>query len=86
MIITTDHARSSFGIPVILDDQGNPMNYAPGVVAVRNRLRITQQQLAESCGVSVRTVQGWEQGRPIGKPGALFVMADLLHRPKAEID
>jgi DNA-binding transcriptional regulator YiaG len=31
---------------------------------LRDKLNLTQKQLAEKCGVSIRTVQGWEQGNP----------------------
>ena len=33
------------------------------IKALRERLKWTQADLADRCGVSVRTVQGWEQGR-----------------------
>lgn len=78
MTITTDHAASSFGIPVILSDSGSPLDYAPGITALRSRLDLTQRQLAEYCGVSVRTVQDWEQGRYMVSTAALNVMAGML--------
>lgn len=31
---------------------------------LREKLKLTQKGLAVKCGVSVRTVQGWEQGNP----------------------
>lgn len=77
MKITTDHPTSSYGIPVILDDDGNPMDYAPGIKALRATLGISTSRLAEACGVSRRTVEGWEQGRmPLVE--SLNVMARLL--------
>lgn len=63
MKITTNHSASSYGMPVILDDRGHVMDYAPGVKAARAKLNLTAEQLAEKLGVSVRTVNGWEQGR-----------------------
>jgi transcriptional regulator with XRE-family HTH domain len=83
MKITTDHSASSYGIPVILDDSGAVMDYAPGIKAVREKLNLTTEQLAQACNVSRRTVEGWEQGRP---PDAapLNVMAALLKRPKTK--
>ena len=77
MQVTTQHATSSYGIPVILDDAGQVMDYAPGVRAVRAKLEFSTQQLADACGVSRRTVEGWEQGR-LPTAAALNVMADLL--------
>lgn len=63
MKITIDHAASSYGVPVILDDAGNVMDYAPGIKAARAKLGMTAKQLAEKLNVSERTVNGWEQGR-----------------------
>ena len=53
------------------------MDYADGVKAVRVKLGWSTDQLADSCGVSRRTVEGWEQGR-LPSAGALNVMADLV--------
>ncbi len=36
------------------------------IKAERERRNWTQRDLARKCKVSVRTVQGWEQGRRIG--------------------
>ena len=81
--ITCDHSASSYGIPVIIDDSGDVMDYAPGIKAVREKLNLSTEQLAQACNVSRRTVEGWEQGRP---PDAapLNVMAALLKRPKTK--
>lgn len=35
------------------------------VKALREKLQMTQQELADNCGVTVRTVQNWEDGRKI---------------------
>jgi DNA-binding transcriptional regulator YiaG len=80
MKITTDHSASSYGIPIILDDGGNPMDSAPGVQAVRRSLGLSQVQLAERCGVTVRAVQSWEQGVRMVTAAPLNVMADLLRK------
>lgn len=77
MKITTDHPASSYGVPVILDDEGRPMDYPEGVAAVRERLGLTQAELAAKCGVSRRTVEGWALGRPVSA-AALNVMGGLL--------
>lgn len=63
MRVTIDHAASNYGVPVILDDEGQVMDYAPGIKAARAKLGLTAAQLAERLGVSERTVNGWEQGR-----------------------
>lgn len=63
MRITIDHSASSYGVPVILDDAGKVMDYAPGIKAARVYLGLTAAALANKLGVSARTVNGWEQGR-----------------------
>jgi putative transcriptional regulator len=37
--------------------------WAPRVVAIRNSLGLSQRQFAKLIGVSVDTLQNWEQGR-----------------------
>lgn len=77
MKITCDHSASSYGIPVILDDRGLVMDYGPGIKAARATLGLTAAQLAETCGVSERTMNGWEQGRR-PSTAALNVLEKLL--------
>lgn len=77
MRITTDHAASSYGLPVILDDDDQLMDCAEGIREIRRRLDYSTDRLAEACSVSRRTVEGWEQGRP-PSAAALASMADLL--------
>lgn len=76
MNITTQHPGSSFGVPVIL--QGSMVvDYATGIKGVRQFLNLDIMELATLCGVSRRTVEGWEQGR-MPTVAALNVMRDLL--------
>jgi len=77
MKITHLHPASSYGVPVILDDQGQPMDYAPGIKAVRDRLGLKNQDLADRCGVSRRTLEGWLLGKP-PSAAALNVMSALI--------
>lgn len=77
MQVTTKHSASSYGQPVILTDNGEVMDYAPGIKAIRDKLGLTTQSLADLCGVSRRTVEGWEQGR-MPTAAALNVMALLV--------
>ena len=78
MRLTTDHSASSYNIPVFVDDENNPMDYADGIRELR-RLKGWKnvQALADHCGVSARTVEGWEQGRMPSQP-ALKLMSMLL--------
>jgi transcriptional regulator with XRE-family HTH domain len=40
-----------------------PLHTAAGIRELRGRLAMTQERFAETLGVSVRTVRGWEQGQ-----------------------
>lgn len=77
MRVTCDHATSSYGQPVILSDGGEVMDYATGIKAIRDKAGLTTQALADLCGVSRRTVEGWEQGR-MPTAASLNVMASLV--------
>ena len=77
MVITCKHPASSYGVPVILADDGSVMDYGPGVRAIQDKAGLDNQALADACGVSVRTVEGWRQGR-IPTAAALNVMANLV--------
>ena len=77
MQVTINHSASSYGIPVILNDSGMLMDYWTGIKALRAKLGWTTQQLADACGVSRRTVEGWETGR-MPTAAALNVMSTLV--------
>lgn len=77
MRIACNHSSSSYGVPVILGDDGDVIDYAHGIKAVRAKLSLSTHDLAEKCNVSRRTVEGWEQGR-MPDAAALNVMAQLL--------
>jgi putative transcriptional regulator len=49
----------------------------PDVVRVRNAMALSQSQFSNLIGVSVRTLQGWEQGRtvPSGAARTLITVA-----------
>jgi DNA-binding transcriptional regulator YiaG len=79
MKITTTHPASRYGVPVILNDSDMVMNYWTGIKALRSKLGWSTQELADACGVSRRTVEGWESGR-MPTVAALNVMAGLISR------
>lgn len=58
----------------------------PDVAAVRNKTGLSQARFAELLGVSVRTLQDWEQGRraPSGAARTLLMIAD--RDPKVLLD
>jgi DNA-binding transcriptional regulator YiaG len=77
MKITIEHAASSYGMPVAIDDAGRLMDYAPAVRMARSRLKMSVDQLGAKLGVSARTVQGWEGGR-MPTAQALNMLGKLL--------
>lgn len=77
MKITTNHSASSYGVPVILDDRGRVMDYGPGIRAAMEKLGWDKRKTAAATGVSVRTVEGWLQGR-MPDAAALNVLADAV--------
>lgn len=52
------------------------------VKALRERLGYTQTQLGEACGASLRTVQYWEEGRPMR--GSALKILEVLERSAAQ--
>ena len=82
MKITTNHPASSHGIPVILDDYGQPMDLSHGIIAFMAVTQTSAKCLANKCGVSIRTVEGWRQGRQ-PKANALNVMKSILEGKEA---
>jgi hypothetical protein len=80
MKITTKHASSSYGLPVILDDSGRVMDYVPGLKAVAQKLGLAgARDIATLCGVSINTVYGWQAGKPIAA-APLNALGDALER------
>jgi putative transcriptional regulator len=58
----------------------------PDVAAIRQKTRLSQARFAQLLGVSVRTLQDWEQGRraPTGAAKTLLAVADK--NPRALLD
>jgi putative transcriptional regulator len=57
--------------------------WAPRVIAVRGRLGISQRGFAKLVGVSVKTLQNWEQGRRQPSGPAAVLLGVLVSDPKA---
>jgi len=65
MKITCNHPTSSYGIPVILDDNEDVMDYVPGLNLALDRLGWSRQDLAERSGYkSARSIEKFWQGMP----------------------
>lgn len=58
-------------------EHGRVVN-VPDIASVRKKTGLSQSQFAELLGVSVRTLQDWEQGRraPSGAARTLLAIAD----------
>lgn len=58
----------------------------PDVTTIREKTGLSQARFAELLGVSVRTLQDWEQGRraPSGAARTLLLVAD--RNPRALLD
>lgn len=66
-------------------DHGRVIN-VPSVSSIRERTGLSQSRFAQLLGVSVRTLQDWEQGRraPSGAARTLLLVAQ--RNPKALVD
>ncbi len=58
----------------------------PGVAAIRERTGLSQARFAELLGVSVRTLQDWEQGRRAPSGAARTLLAIAHKNPRALVD
>jgi putative transcriptional regulator len=67
-------------------EHGRVIN-VPSVAAIRERTRLSQAQFANLLGVSVRTLQEWEQGRraPSGAARTLLLIAAKNPRALLEV-
>jgi len=73
MRLTTNHSASSYGVPIFVDENNNPLDYAPAFRQLRKEKGWSTTELAEMLGVSSRTLEGWEQGRMPSKTSLLLL-------------
>ncbi len=59
---------------------------APDVKAIRETLKLTQQQFAALMGISLRTLQNWEQGRRVPEGPARVLLMVAARNPQAVLD
>jgi putative transcriptional regulator len=74
------------GIRQIKSGKARRVSTLPSVAAIRGRVGLSQSQFAKLMGVSVRTLQDWEQGRraPCGPARTLLIVAE--RNPRALLD
>ena len=58
----------------------------PSVATIRERTRLSQPKFAQLLGVSVRTLQEWEQGRRAPSGAARTLLLIAAKNPRALID
>jgi len=59
---------------------------APNVKEIREDLNLTQHQFAAMMGISVRTLQNWEQGRREPEGPAKILLLVAAKHPKTVLD
>jgi putative transcriptional regulator len=67
-------------------EHGRVVN-VPSIAGIRERTGLSQARFAQLLGVSVRTLQDWEQGRraPSGAAKTLLMIADKNPRTLLEV-
>jgi len=58
----------------------------PDVAAIRERIALSQAEFAELLGVSVRTLQDWEQGRRLPSGAARTLLLVAAKNPEALLE
>ena len=77
--ITWNHPQSKYGYPVVLNEDKEVITPSVGIRFIKKELDLTSADIADECGVSVRTVEGWLQGtKP--KAESLIVIYTMLKR------
>ena len=66
-------------------EHGQVVN-VPSVASIRERTGLSQARFAELLGVSVRTLQEWEQGRRAPSGAARTLLQIAAKNPRALID
>lgn len=58
----------------------------PDIASIREKTRLTQTQFAKLLGVSVRTLQDWEQGRRAPSGAARTLLTIAAKNPQVLLD
>jgi len=78
--ITTEHAASSYGQPVILNDDGELLNIWDGIKTARKKMNMNTKTFGLLLNVSPRTVEDWEQGRRRPRTESLLHLSIIMKR------
>lgn len=75
------------GLREIKRGQYGRVTTSPDVASIREKTGLSQARFAQLLGVSVRTLQDWEQGRraPSGAARTLLMVADRNPRALLEV-
>jgi len=74
------------GIQQIKRGQIGRVTHLPAVAAIRLRMNLSQAEFAKLLGVSVRTLQDWEQGRRSPSGPARTLLQVAYKNPKALLE
>ena len=61
------------------------MSFSENIRLLRKQMGLTQKQLADNCGLSIATIQGYEQGKYEPKPEALLKLVKALNTTGSEL-
>jgi putative transcriptional regulator len=85
-------SRRNVGVEILMGlrqlkrgERGRTIN-VPSVASVREKTGLSQWRFAELLGVSVRTLQEWEQGRRAPSGAARTLLLIAARNPRALLD
>lgn len=74
------------GIREIKKGEHGRVRSVPSVASVRERTGLSQARFAQLLGVSIRTLQEWEQGRRVPSGAARTLLQIAQKNPRALLD
>lgn len=78
----TEAAMSDPDAQPVTEEELKHFRPVPNIKAIRQKLKLSQHQFAETYHLSVRTVQEWEQGRSPDRTAIAFLTA-IANAPDA---
>jgi len=77
------------GMAILRDEKEPSRTFqldAPDIKAIRENMKLTQEQFAALLGISMRTLQNWEQGRRSPEGPARVLLQVAAKHPHALLD